>query len=362
MAKQKVSKVPVVSIIIPVYGVEQYIATAIKSVQAQTFTAWEMILVDDGSKDRSGEICDEFAQEDPRIRVIHKENGGAPSARNAGMEQASGKYFYFMDGDDWTEAGMLTDMVNLAEKNDSQLVVTGYYIDTYYSDTDKYQQEQTVPDAVFATQQAFREQAYDLFDKNLLYTPWNKLFRTDYIRGHNLTFPNTFMDDFPFVLSVVRDVERVAVSSQKYYHFIRKREESETAKYRDNLYQKREDEDDWMHELYRHWGITGGAAYDRAMEMIDRRYIERLIGCIENVTNRNCTLSRHKKKMEIHRMICSPRAQAAVRSADPRSGYMKAMLVPVRLKQAGLMYVESTVISRVKAHNTKLFAELKAGR
>ena len=351
-------KEPKVSVIVPVYGVEDYVARAIESVQNQTYSNWELFLVDDGSKDRSGAICDRYAIGDSRIHVIHKENGGAPSARNMAIDQADGKYLFFMDADDWAEHHMLKDMVKLAEDNNSELVITGYYIDTYYSDNEKFVQEQAIPDIVYASAQEFHEKAYELFDENLLYTPWNKLFLTEYIKGHDLYFPNTFMDDFPFVLSVIRDVERVAVSSEKYYHFIRKREESETAKYRDNLYEKREDEDRWMHELYEHWNVNDPAS----MEMIDRRYVERLIGCIENVTNKNCTMSRHKKKKTIRRMISSPRAQEAVRNAQPRSGYMKVMLIPVRMRWGGLMYRESTVISKVKANNTKLFAELKAGR
>ena len=112
-----------------------------------------------------------------------------------------------------------------------------------------------MPSEVYPSQQLFRENAHKLFDKNLLYTPWNKLFSAQYIKENHLYFPNTFWDDFPFNLSVVRDVERVSVLEQKYYHFIRKRAESETAKYRSDMYQKREEENGWMRDLYDHWGI-----------------------------------------------------------------------------------------------------------
>ena len=120
-----------VSVIMPVYGVEDYVGAAIESIQNQTFTDWEMFAVDDGTKDRSGEICDEYAEKDSRIHVIHKENGGAPSARNVAIDQANGKYFYFMDSDDFAEPTMLADMVAAAEEHNAQLVVSGYYIDTY---------------------------------------------------------------------------------------------------------------------------------------------------------------------------------------------------------------------------------------
>ena len=99
-----------ISIIMPVYNVEQYVGKAIESILGQTFTDYELLLVDDGTKDRSGEICDEYAGRDERIRVIHKENGGAPSARNTAIDLAKGRYVYCMDSDDWAEAHMLSDI------------------------------------------------------------------------------------------------------------------------------------------------------------------------------------------------------------------------------------------------------------
>ena len=347
-----------VSVIMPVYGVEDYVGGAIESIQAQTLADWELFCVDDGSKDRSGEVCDSYAAKDPRIHVIHKENGGAPSARNVAIDQAEGKYLYFCDADDWAEKTMLSDMVRIAEENGSQLVVAGFYIDTFYSDTEKFTQSQEVPSRVFATQREFREHAHELFDQNLLYTPWNKLFLASYIKDNKLYFPQTFWDDFPFNLSVVRDIEKVAVTSEKYYHFIRKREESETARYRSDMYEKREEEDGWMKDLYAYWNVSS----PESKEFLDRRYIERLVGCVENLTNKNCDLSRRAKLKEIRQYITTPRAREAVKNAQPRSGYMKVMLIPFKLRSTLLTYLESNVISYVKSGNTKLFATLKAHR
>ena len=347
-----------VSVIMPVYGVEDYVGKAIESIKNQTLTDWEFFCVDDGTKDKSGEICDEYAAKDPRIIVIHKENGGAPSARNVAIDKARGKYMYFMDSDDWAEPTMLEDMYNLAERDNAQLVVAGFYIDTYYSDTEKYSQQQFCESAVYKNSREFRQNAHKLFDKNLLYTPWNKLYLSSYILENKLYFPETFWDDFPFNLSVVRDVERVTVTSEKYYHFIRKRGESETAKYRADMFQKREEEHSWMLELYEHWKTDS----PEIREFLARRYIERVIGCIENVTNRNCTLSSKEKKAEIKKMISSDRAKEAVRTAKPNSNYMKLMLLPIKWNSAFLTKLEGSVISAVKSRNTKAFAKLKAGR
>ncbi len=346
-----------ISVIMPVYKVEKYVGKAIESIQAQTLTDFEFLIVDDGTPDNSGAICDEYAAKDSRIHVFHRENGGAPSARNMAMEKATGKYYYFMDSDDWVEPTMLEDLYTLAEKNQAQLVVSGYYIDTYYSETEYLTLNQVQPDAVY-DQESFRRNAYKLFDTNLLYTPWNKLFNRAYVDEKGLRFPVTFWDDFPFVLSVIRDIERVVVTSKQYYHFIRARAESETAAYRSNMYEKREEEHGWMLDLYKHWGVQDEAS----MEMIARRYVERLIGCVENVTNPKCTLSKQEKRAEIKKMILGENARECLKLARPRSGMMKTLLLPIKWKNVTLTMLESQVVSKVKSSNTKMFATLKAKR
>lgn len=95
-----------ISIIVPVYKVEPYLRKCLDSILAQTFTNFEVILVDDGSPDNSGKICDEYAIKDSRVRVIHKENGGLSSARNAGIDIAQGKYLGFVDSDDYIAEDM----------------------------------------------------------------------------------------------------------------------------------------------------------------------------------------------------------------------------------------------------------------
>lgn len=347
-----------VSIIMPVYKVEEYVGKAIESIQAQTLTEWEFLIVDDGTPDRSGEICDEYAVKDSRIHVIHKENGGAPSARNMAIDIAKGEYLYFLDSDDWAEPNMLEDMYNLAKRDNAQLVVAGFYIDTYIGNGNYRTDDYVVDDAVYSNKESFRRNAYKLFDKNLLYTPWNKLYESKYIMENNLRFPTTFWDDFPFNISIVKNVERVTVTSKQYYHFLRARTESETAAYRPGMYEKREEEHGWMISLYREWNVN-----DRASaEMVARRYIERFIGCVENVTNPQAGLSAKEQKEQIRKMLSNPRVERALKSAQPKSVYMKLMLLPVRWKNTFFTYLEAKIISYVKTKNTNLFTKLKVGR
>lgn len=106
---------PFLSVIVPIYNVEKYVKTCVESIVNQTFRDMEIILVDDGSPDGSGAICDEYVDRDSRIRVIHKKNGGVVSARREGVKQSSGRYITFVDGDDWIEAEMYAVMKQLLQ-------------------------------------------------------------------------------------------------------------------------------------------------------------------------------------------------------------------------------------------------------
>ena len=118
---------PKISIIVPVYKAEKYLNRCVDSILAQTFTDWELLLIDDGSPDRSGEICDEYAKKDSRIRVIHKENGGVSSARQRGQDEACGEYTIHVDPDDWVEPTMLEELYQKAKDDNADMVICDYY-------------------------------------------------------------------------------------------------------------------------------------------------------------------------------------------------------------------------------------------
>jgi len=120
---------PKISIVTPVYGVEKYIHQCLDSILKQTFTSWECILVDDGSPDNCGKICDEYAEEDIRFRVFHTENRGVAMARQLGVENVRGRYLIHVDPDDWIEPTMLKEMYEAIEEKGVDILVTDYYND-----------------------------------------------------------------------------------------------------------------------------------------------------------------------------------------------------------------------------------------
>ena len=121
---------PLISIIIPVYNTEEYIHKCLDSIVSQTYTNWEAILVDDGSSDNCGKICDEYAAKDKRFKVIHQKNGGVSVARQTGLDNISGEYVIHCDPDDWIESTMLEEMLQCAISNNADMVICDYFEET----------------------------------------------------------------------------------------------------------------------------------------------------------------------------------------------------------------------------------------
>ena len=147
-----------ISIIVPVYNVEKYIVECVESVLKQTYTNWELLLIDDGSTDKSGRICDEFVQTDTRIKVYHKKNGGQPSALNYGLDYAQGKYVIFMDSDDyWCDNEILNKLYQKAESFNLDIIRgeckevdnSGGTIHNYLGENNKFKYSNQVVDATF---------------------------------------------------------------------------------------------------------------------------------------------------------------------------------------------------------------------
>lgn len=207
-----------VSIIIPIYRAEKYIKKCIDSVLAQTYTDLEIILVEDGSPDNCGAICDDYAKKDSRIKVIHKENEGVSKARNTGISQVTGTYVQFVDSDDSLKPNMTETLVKNMEQEPVDLVVCGFYEENLnYSKVSKLGDE---PGIYEQTQ----------FLENIIKNPysfhygvlWNKLFRADVLKEQiRFSSDMNFGEDFIFNLHYLRYAKKIAVIEEPLYSYVR---------------------------------------------------------------------------------------------------------------------------------------------
>jgi glycosyltransferase involved in cell wall biosynthesis len=170
----------IVSVIVPIYKVEKYIHRCIESILHQTYAHLDIILVNDGSPDRCGEIADEYERQDSRIRVIHKENGGLSDARNAGMRTALGEYTVFLDSDDWLEPTMIEELLRCSHVHQADLVQSAFYYahdDKLLFDSKNYSDDGST--LLLSNQEAIYELIKNDKVKNFA---WGKLYRTELIK------------------------------------------------------------------------------------------------------------------------------------------------------------------------------------
>lgn len=211
---------PKYSFVIPVYNSRQYLRECVDSVLAQTVSDFEILLIDDGSTDGSGELCDELAKNDIRIRVFHKENGGAASARNLGIEQAKGDCLLFVDGDDTIEKNCL-EMLDPLVSKEGCLPVFGMFFD-YWRNGQLIKSE--MQSASFPGCYLISEISNELpkfFNDNVLSSACNKVFPAKLLREHALRFPESMSiyEDLTFVMRCLPYIDSICVLDRGLYHY-----------------------------------------------------------------------------------------------------------------------------------------------
>ena len=205
-----------ISVIVPVYNAEKYLERSVGSIIGQTYKNLEIILVDDGSSDNSGAICDSFAEKDSRIRTIHKANGGASSARNAALDIAAGEYIGFADADDWIEPDMYQNLMTMISETGADISACGIRLCKENGSSSLWN------DDVLLKKCFNREEALtELIEEKLLtFSPCNKLYRKEII-GNQRFVEGTTYEDNEFIPRCIAKADNVAFSGAiGYNHFL----------------------------------------------------------------------------------------------------------------------------------------------
>lgn len=211
MERKEEIKNPQISVIVPVYNVEKYLHKCVDSILKQTLSDIELILVDDGSPDGSGAICDEYAQKDSRVKVIHKPNGGVSSARNAGIEVARGEWLCFVDSDDYIDETYLEDFG--VDKGDADMYMQGYVELSPEKDVLAEHQMTCKEDSCLTDVIAESE------DLRIINSPCFKLYKSSFILDNNIKFDKelSYGEDHVFSLEYLQYVNKIAVCRKMGY-------------------------------------------------------------------------------------------------------------------------------------------------
>jgi glycosyltransferase involved in cell wall biosynthesis len=203
---------PVISIITPVYNVERQLEKCLNSILCQTFSDFELILINDGSSDKSGEICDLYKEKDKRIQVIHQQNKGSSEARNRGLSLAKGTYLGFIDSDDWVEPDYLQNMLDCIVTNQADMVISAYYFDNNNNSRFLENKPSTLD----------KEAILNGFYSNQLHAGlWNKLVTRKIIDDNHLTFSKyNYYEDMVFSTQITIAATSFAYCCNPSYHYV----------------------------------------------------------------------------------------------------------------------------------------------
>ena len=199
-----------VSVIVPVYKVEDYIRECIDSILAQTYPDFELILVDDGSPDNCGRICDDYAKGDNRIKVVHKVNGGISSARNAGLEVAKGEWIMHVDGDDWIEPDMIESLIEAAQITGADMVIGDF---VKYGPSAGYNK--------LPTWSSDKKKSMTNYIAYVMTTIWGSIAKRSLYADHSLKSPEgiSYCEDFHLIVRLCHFAKKVVNVHRPFYHY-----------------------------------------------------------------------------------------------------------------------------------------------
>ena len=274
--------IPKISIVVPVYNVEKYLDKCINSILNQTLSEFELILIDDGSKDSSGLICDKYAESDKRIKVIHKSNGGISSARNVGLDVAKGKYIGFVDSDDWIERDMYELLYNICEDNNCDIANCSSII---------HYEQKTVINGGHSLIIHNREEAMKTMLEGTLYDEvvWTKLINREILDGIRFTEGIVYEDTY-FTYRLIDKAQKVGCIGEPKYHYIKRQKGIMNLAKKDlNI--------DWVliyNEMYKFFRKN----YINLSELVANKLANHAMYILKNISN-SYDLKKYKNKYEI---------------------------------------------------------------
>ena len=280
------------SVIIPVYNVENYLTRCLDSLLAQNYADLEILLIDNGSKDQSGQICEDYAAKFSNITAYHIPNKGVSSARNFGLAKAKGEFICFVDADDYLEGNLFSDVES---QLDSQLdlLVFSYYNSIEQNLSEIIRSAKILPTEGKKDKSDFIALFQELCLSDMMYTVWNKIYRREFLEEHRIMFEQYELgEDVRFNLNVFECVHTISFSKTCYYVYVSGRTDSAMGQYNPYRMSYQLEELEKVDQLMTGWDIHD----DQFIDQIKARI---LMSNIQNISNQKMSLSKKRHYVEV---------------------------------------------------------------
>lgn len=322
-----------ISIIVPVYNAGKTLKECVNSIIGQSYHAWELWLIDDGSGDLSGEMCDKFSALDSRIHVVHKENGGVSAARNTGLDNAEGEYVLFVDSDDYLELNALERLVNSAKGTGADIVMFGFYY--HFKETNMIKKNVISREFVGNNEDFVSEMFNEVFEKELLNPPWNKLVRRELLLKNSICFMSDFSicEDMIFTVDSLQACCDMVFLEDALYHYIYKREDNLVNRFHPNYHDALQV---YVGKVKQYLARNNGS--ERLQDGICTFYVNQMIAYLKKMY----MVSGYEKEREYDELkrICEEKDfRSMVEKYNPRSIKKRIVISCIKHKRYRLLHV-----------------------
>lgn len=334
----------VLSIIVPIYNVEKYLKDCLESILVQTFNDFEIILVNDGSTDKSGEICDEYSKKDTRVKVIHKNNGGVSSARNIGLKNALGKYIAFVDPDDMIDKNMYEIMMNVSIKDDVDIVVCQIKTINTNLQTESISQIWEKANIKLNKIDIKKRLIPDILTKGQysIASSSNKIYKINLLKGTNIRFNEEMShgEDARFNLLLLQEAESIEFIDKPLYKYYIRDRISLTRAFDKNFYNRILDNKNFGIKLCKQYNITDITGYIET-------YMNNTINFIESLIRSD--IDKNEKKEIVMNILQSNDFIDGINNYKPPSFYYH--ILKKTLISKNYMIINSVILVKWKIYN-----------
>lgn len=353
---------PLFSVVMPSYGVEKYLAKAVECIKNQTFSDWELVIVEDGSPDKTGEISDRLALTDDRIFVVHHEkNKGLSEARNTGIKYAHGQYIWFMDPDDTVDLDLLEKVAASLEKNPAQLVVFGH-IEEYYGEDGSfsYGHEIRPEGKIFANQKALRDYVLKLEQETIYGYAWNKMYSLDYIREKGFRYETVrLIEDIVFNIQYCNDISSMNLLNIAPYHYAKRMTGSLTTKFVPDYYPVHRRRIQMLYKQQQYWGTDT----KEARSLLGGLYGRYILSALERNCDKRSGMKGRDRRKFARKVFKDPLFKDLVMQAEARDSRMlKVALKVLKTRSALLCTGFGRCIHVVRSGLPMVYSKTKSGR
>ena len=321
------------SVIIPVYNVEKYIDRCLKSIISQNYDDLEIIVIDNGSTDSSGSICDTYASEYSNISAYHIENHGVGSARNFGLAKAQGEFICFVDADDYLVGNLFSDVENQLDSG-LDLLVFSYYNSLEKNLSETTRSAKILPIEGKKDRNQFIALFTELFLSEMMYTVWNKIYRREFLEGHRIMFEQYELgEDVRFNLNVFECVHTISFSQTCYYVYVSGRTGSAMGQYNPYRMSYQLEELEKVDQLMTGWDIHD----DQFIDQIKARI---LMSNIQNISEQKISLFLKRQYVEV---LCRNKEMIVLINED--TSFLNPL---IRLLLNHRMYITVIILKKIQ--------------